>query len=215
MNAVQAQKFKSGEKLLKTMHQRYYQAPCACYTFSQKNTHHRGDSVTGHSDWHETIRFPDYFKISFGDSSAFNFAVFKNDSAYQYKAGQLVRAKVDSNALLLLLGGMYYRTFPDVVLRLTKAQYDLSKISTRQWIRQEVWVIGDVNGGNQIWISKNDFRILRLVSRTKTDDEMDMRFESHEKWCKGWIETSVSFRRNGELEQVEDYYNIRELKIKN
>jgi len=38
---------------------------------------------------------------------------------------------------------------------------------------------------------------------------MDMRFEAHQYWCKGYMETKVSFRRNGKLEQVEEYFDIR------
>lgn len=211
----QAQQFNSGEKLLKTMHRQYKDGPCCCYSFSQKNTHYKGDSIKAYSDWHETIRYPDYFKISFGDTISGNYVVFQNDSVYNYKNFQLLRSRRDSSTLLLLLGGMYYRPFKEVVARLAEANYDLSTISSQQWIKQEVWVIGSIPDGNQIWISKKDYRILRIVEKTKQQDVMDMRFESHEKWCKGWIETSVSFRRNGELEQVEDYYNIRELKIKN
>ncbi len=204
-----AQPYKTGEELLRAMHTKYKQAPCKCYTFSQKNTHYKGDSITGYSDWHETIRYPDYFKISFGDTTSGNSVVFQNDSVYNYKNSQLMRSRTDSSTLLLLLGGMYYRPYKEVVARLTKADYDLNQIASRQWIKQEVWVIGNVPDGNQIWITKKDHRIVRLLEKTKALDLMDMRFESHERWCRGWIETSVSFRRNGELEQVEDYYNIK------
>ena len=135
--------------------------------------------------------------------------MFQNDSVYNYKNSQLIRSRRDSSTLLLLLGGMYYRPYKEVIARLTKADYDLNQIASRQWIKQEVWVIGNVPDGNQIWITKKEHRIVRLLEKTKTQDVMDMRFESHEKWCRGWVETSVSFRRNGELEQVEDYYNIK------
>ncbi len=42
------------------------------------------------------------------------------------------------------------------------------------------------------------------------EEMMDMRFETHQKHCKGFVETKVSFRRNGRLEQVEEYYDIKE-----
>lgn len=206
---VTAQSYKTGEELLRAMHAKYKQAPCKCYTFSQKNTHYKGDSIFGYSDWHETIRYPDYFKISFGDTTSGNSVVFQNDSVYNYKNSQLMRSRRDSSTLLLLLGGMYYRPYKEVIARLTKADYDLNQIASRQWIKQEVWVIGNVPDGNQIWITKKEHRIVRLLEKNKTQDVMDIRFESHEKWCRGWVETSVSFRRNGELEQVEDYYNIK------
>ena len=46
-SSVTAQSYKTGEELLRAMHAKYKQAPCKCYTFSQKNTHYKGDSITG------------------------------------------------------------------------------------------------------------------------------------------------------------------------
>ncbi len=39
---------------------------------------------------------------------------------------------------------------------------------------------------------------------------MDLRFEAHQRSCKGFTESKVSFRRNGKLEQLEEYYDIKE-----
>lgn len=208
-----SQKFRSGEELLRAMHKKYYHGPCQCYTFSQRNTHYQKDSLTGNSEWHEKIRFPDFFRIDFGDTSKHNFVIFRNDSAINYKGGQVARSRRDSSSLLLILGGMYYRDWNDVASRLKAADFDLSKISSRVWIKKEAWVIGSAgaeDAGNQIWVSKDDFRVLRIMEKLSGDDIMDMRFEQHEKWCNGFVETVVSFRRNGELEQLEEYYNIKQ-----
>src|SRR5258706_12667009 len=113
--------FSCGEKpkesegfvFLKKMHEKYYQAPCRAYTFSQKNSHYRNDSLIGNSEWHEAVEFPDKFRIGFGQRADSDFVIFMNDSAFNFRSGQLMKARVDSNTLLLLLGGMYYRDFND------------------------------------------------------------------------------------------------------
>jgi hypothetical protein len=201
-----------GEKLLVKMYNKYKKGPCGCYTFSQKNAHYKADTVSGTSVWHERIEFPDRFTIVFGDSAKGNYVVFRNDSSLQYRAGKFIKSKTDSSALLLLLGGMFYRPFDDVLQRLRDAKFDLTKTHEENWNGSVVNVIGAIKGdvtSNQFWIDKKTMRIMRIIQWIGPET-MDMRFESHQKWCGGYVETKVSFRRNGKLEQVEEYYNIRE-----
>jgi hypothetical protein len=211
--SVNAQIFESGEELISAMHKKYYQAPCKCYTFSQKNTHYKSDTVSGNSEWHERIGFPDKFRIDFGDTTKHNYVIFRNDSAFNYKSGYLAKSRADTNSLLLILGGMYYRALPEVLKRLKRAGYDTKIISSQTWNKEDVFVLGAKEkdlGVNQIWISKKDFRVLRIIEKMSGSETMDMRFETHQKWCKGFVETKVSFRKNGKLEQLEEYYNIKE-----
>lgn len=214
-NADSPKSFDTGVGLLTHMYVKYKDGPCKCYTFSQKNTHYKGDSISGHSVWHEAVEFPDKFRIDFGEKTAGNGIVFKNDSAYTYKAGRLVKQRRDENTLLLLLGGMYYRSFEDALLRIEKAGYNTQILSGTQWKNEPVYVIGARNNdtlSNQIWVSEATLRVVRIIEKLNATDRMDMRFEAHQDWCKGYVETKVSFRRNGRLEQVEEYYDIKEAK---
>lgn len=200
----------TGETFLKEIHQRFFRGPCPCYTFSQKNTHYRNDSIIGNSVWHEAVQFPDKFRINFGGKTDSNFVVFKNDSVFRYRKGRFVKSRRDSNTLLLLLGGMFYREWNDVKKRVNDAGYNLSVSSEQTWQGKEVFVIGAKAGdetSNQFWIDKKTGRGLRIIEKNGPDI-MDMRFEEHRDWCKGYVETRVSFRRNGKLEQVEQYYDI-------
>lgn len=207
--------YKNGEDLVAAMHKRYYKAPCKIYSFSQRNTHYKADTVSGHSEWHEIIEFPDKFRIDFGDKAEGNFVVFKNDSVFNFKAGKQVKLRADSNTLLLLLGGMYYRNLEDVFARIKVQGYDLKIISSQKWNGEDVFVIGAGENDlskNQFWVNKKTLRVLRIIEARGQNDQMDMRFEAHQDWCKGYVETKVSFRRNGKLEQVEEYYDIKEAK---
>jgi hypothetical protein len=210
-----ANKDTTGADILRWMHKAFYQGPCRIYTFSQKNTHYRNDSVTGNSVWHEAIEFPDKFRINFGDAANGNFVVFRNDSAFNYKAGKKVKQRADQNTLLLLLGGMYYRDLEDVLARLKAKGYKLDIYSEQTWMDAPVYVIGAQKNqlmDNQVWVDKKTLRVVRIIEKMNELEVMDMRFESHQKWCTGFVETKVSFRRNGKLEQVEEYYDIKEVK---
>lgn len=202
----------SGIALLKTMHEKYYHKPCKSYTFSQKNTHYRNDSMIKHSEWHEAIEFPDKFRINFGDKSEGNFVLLNRDSVYKYKAGSQVNRRADSSSILLLIGGMYYRELEDVLGRLKNKGYDLHTLSEQDWNGSPALVIGALHNdlvSNQIWVDKKTLCVLRVIETINVIDIMDMRFEAHQKWCGGFVETKVSFRRNGHLEQVEEYYDLK------
>ena len=181
----------------------------------QKNTHYRNDSVVGHSVWKEAIEFPDKFEIIFDKKKAGNRVLFVIDSMYSYKEGKQVVAKIDSTILLLVLGGMYYRQFDDVIRRLNENKFNMEILNEQIWNVKAAYVIGAMPGdlsSNQLWVDKETFKVLRLFQKLPKGGVMELRFDKHAKLCNGFIETSVSFRRNGKLEQVEEYYNIKTTK---
>lgn len=207
-------KFETGKDVLHTMHQKYKNGPCKSYTFSQKNAHYRNDSIIGNSEWHEAIELPDKFRINFGAPEDGNFVIFKNDSSYRYKNNQFKKKKEDLNILLLLLGGMYYREFTDVITRLEKAHYNTQILSTQKWKKQTVYVIGAMKGdtiSNQIWVDKKTLRVIRIIEKIDAESVMDMGFDAFQKSCGGYTETKVTFKQNGKIEQVEEYFNIKTL----
>lgn len=204
----------NGEVYLKKVHERFYQAPCKIYSFSQKNEHYRNDSLIKTSVWHEVIEFPDKFRIHFGELTEGNYVLFKNDSVFNYRKSKFLKSRADSNSLLLILGGMFYRSYEEVLLRLKGAGYNTSILSEQTWERREVVVIGALQGdlsSNQIWFDKSSMKVIRIIEKLNANDSMDMRFESYQNWCKGHVETKVSFYRNGKLEQVEEYYDLKQL----
>lgn len=205
-------KFENGKDVLDFMYQKYRQGPCKRYTFSQKNTHYRNDSIVGHSEWHEYIEFPDKFRIDFGEKTEGNFVIFKNDSSYSYRKNELKKIKYDTNTLLLLLGGMYYREPSDVDTRLNNEGYKTQILSQQKWNKQAVYVIGALEGdtlSNQIWVSKKNWRVVRIIEKMDEKSMMDMTFDAFQKSCNGYTETKVTFKRNGKVEQIEEYYNIK------
>ncbi|MES2566324.1 MAG: hypothetical protein V4565_05625 [Bacteroidota bacterium] len=212
MSASVKTKFETGKDVIRFMHIKYKQAPCRSYTFSQKNNHYRNDSVIGNSEWHEYIEFPDKFRIDFGKSEDGNFVIFKNDSSYRYKNNTLKKIKEDSNILLLLLGGMYYRELNNVFTRLEKEHFNAEILSMQKIKTQTCYVIGAQKGdtlSNQIWVDQASFRIIRIIQKMDSENTMDMSFDAFQKSCNGYTESKVTFKRNGKTEQVEEYYNIK------
>lgn len=204
--------FKTGSDVINYLNEKYKGAPCKAYTFSQTNTHYRNDSIIGTSRWFESIEFPDKFRIDFDSLTSGNFMIFKNDSSYRYKKIKPVKTSYNANTLLLLLGGMYYREAKEVNERLQQAGYAISVLSEQKWRKQTVYVIGALRGdtlSNQIWVSKKSWRVVRIIEKMGDGHMMDMTFDEHQKHCNGYVETKVTFRRDGKVEQVEEYSNIK------
>lgn len=206
----------TGDDILEKMYTKYKNAPCKRYTFSQKNYHYSNDSVIGNSEWHEYVEFPDKFRIDFEYPSLGNFVIFKNDSSYSYKKYELKKINYNTNNLLLLLGGMYYREFNEVLIRLKNEGYNTQIVSNQKWNKQKVYVIGANTGdlkSNQIWVNKKDLKIVRIIEKMDAESTMDMTFDSYQKLCSAFTETKVTFKRNGKIEQVEEYFDIKAVDV--
>lgn len=206
-SAIQAQ-YKTGEELLAAMHKKYFHNYCKTVQFDQKTIRYKDGVITDTSYWYEWISYPDKFRIDIGTKFGGNGVIFKNDSAYNYKKHQLVKSRADQNDLLLLLGGMYYRDFKDVVLRLNKLGYDLRKIKTVDLNGIKCFVVG-AEGSQQIWIDEKDLKVVGLKTKLSEVDWLEIHFDSFQKSCKGFNETKVTAKKNGKLEQTEEYLNIK------
>lgn len=237
--ALSENTYETGEQLIKIMYKTYKKAPCKAYTFSQLNLHYKDGVVSDSSVWHESIEFPDKFRIDFNNPKEGNYIIYKNDSIYQFKNNKLHSAKFENNTLLLLLGGMYYRDYDDVIERLKKENYNLEFIQEKIIKKDTFYIIGKTEvkknqndaslkelelkrlskkkeftekESNQIWISKFNLQVVKIIETNEKGESIEMNFENHQKNCNGFIETKVTFKRNGEIEQTEEYYNIKQVK---
>jgi hypothetical protein len=207
-NTVLFAQYKTGEELLAAMHKKYYQNYCKTVQFEQKTIRYKDDVVTDTAYWYEWISYPDKFRIDIGTKFGGNGVIFKNDSVYNYKKHKLVKTRADKNDLLLLLGGMYFRKFDDVKTRLKNLGYDLSKIKTDTLNNVNCFVIG-AEGSYQIFIDKKDLKVVGLKTKLTETDWLEIQFDAFQKSCKGFNETKVTAKKNGKLEQVEEYQNIK------
>jgi len=201
----------TAEKLLKQMFDRYQGKWYENLTFVQTTESYRNDSLIKKATWYEAILFPDKFRIDFGDPSIGDAVIYRNDSLYDFRKGQLKTRKAEKNDLTFLLGGLYFYPFKDVLEQLKAFHYDLSKIHEDRWKGRAVYIIGANNNSeklNQLWIDKERMILVRLL---KFDDgrKEDAIFENHIQVGGGWTETMVSFYMDGKLLQKEYYHNCQ------
>ena len=139
--------------------------------------------------------------------------IFRNDSVFNYKNHKLVKKEKDENDLLLLLGGMYFRSYEEVVVRLKTTGYDLSKVSFIDHNGKSAHVIGSYDpkkeNTHQIWVDTTDLKVIKLKTKLNERDWLDIYFDGFKRSCKGFTETKVTAYKNGKLEQKEEYLNLK------
>jgi len=196
---------------LSEIHGAYYGKWYKTITFEQQTNFYRNDSLKLKQTWKEAGKFPDLFRIDFGNPEMGNGLIFRGDSAYRYRKGKVVSASIDPNILIYLLGGIYYDKLDIAKQRLTKSGFDVNKFDQRKWKDRDVYVVGANSGdstSNQLWYDAKNLYLVRMI-RKEDGRDMDVHFEGHEQIGKIWHENFVRVIANGKLVQEEIYSNFK------
>jgi outer membrane lipoprotein-sorting protein len=204
---------KTGEDIVKMMYNRYAGKWHRTLTFTQKTERYRNDSLKSTQTWHEAMLAPDKLRIDIEPLANGNTIIFRGDSTYNFRNGQLRSASKDENDLIFLLGGLYFYPWDAVVAKLKSGGYDLSKSYETTWKDKPVYVIGSNNKddltSNQLWVDKKELYLVRMIEQTKGTKE-ECIFDDHVKIGGGWSETKAAFYFGGKLLQVETYSDYKE-----
>ncbi len=193
------------------MYSRYHNNWYRNFTFDQITESYKNDSLVRTATWHETIVFPDYFRISFGDVANGNAVLFVKDSSFNFTKEKLTRKGPRRDDLIFLLGGMYFISFDSVKVKMIKEGYDITKACETNWQGKATYVLGANNAEdkmNQLWIDKEKLIVVRFLKYNGHNKEEAI-FGDHVKYGKAWSETSCIFYNNNKLIQKEKYFNCK------
>jgi hypothetical protein len=199
--------FKSGEELISFLWKKYSGKTSRTITFRQSTRQYRNDSLYRTSTWFENFILPDKFRIDFDSFPSGGHVIFRSDSVYASSKGKIVRAAPDTNDLLLVLGGMYFRKLPDVIARLQSSGYKLQALRDTVFDGASCYVIGEP-GSKQIFIGKKNLRVKGIISE-ENGRELNMVVKDWVKNGKGWMEQKLMFYEKGKLIQEEEYLEIK------
>jgi outer membrane lipoprotein-sorting protein len=195
------------------MHDKYRGRYCQTVQFDQKTLRYENGNLKDTSYWYEWISYPDMFRIDFGKKYGGSCVIFRDDSVFNYRNHKLVRAADDQNDLLLLLGGMYHRTFEDVIGRLRDKGYDLDSVGYIKEGDNTVYYIGSYPQDKQesfgIFVDTKDLKVIGIKTKLSDQETLVIRFDAFKKSCGGFTETKVTAYKNGELEQKEEYLHLK------
>ncbi|HVS96743.1 MAG TPA: hypothetical protein VHE54_09660 [Puia sp.] len=203
----------SGKDIVQRMYYRYGGKWYRTFTFNQTTDIYRNDSLRASQTWYEFIRFPDRFRMDFGDADSGNAAIFRGDSCYRFRNGRLRSTTINNNeGLIFLLGGMYFYPLDRTLKILSDSlHFNLNRMHEDSWENRPVYVIGADKGDtitNQLWVDQEKMFVVRMI-RSSIGQTMDARFGGYRAFGMGWSETNCTFYINGKLAQVETYHNCR------
>jgi hypothetical protein len=210
---AQAQALRTGEDLLRAMHDRYKDSWYRTVTFTQKSTTYKPDGTSTAETWYEAALLPCKLRIDIGTASDGNGYIFTDGRIAIIKNNQLVRTEKSVN-MLLVLGFDVYSQDPDVTIKIVREEgYDLSKVREDTWDGKPAYVVGADKGdlkSKQFWVAKDTLLFVREIEPSHGDASKmdDIRFIHYQRLAGAWIAAGVEVYSEGRKVFSEDYSNI-------
>jgi hypothetical protein len=158
------------------------------------------------------LKYPDVLRIDLEDTISGNFLLWRNDSLYRAKRGQVSLAIRDTNALLHVLGGWRLRNKEDALLRWKQAGITTDKCYITRFNKRKVLVLGAANASEkvpQVWIDVRRGYTHRALLRVRENDWQEIRCSQQKKIAGKWVETFIEIYQNETLIQKEYYQDIQ------
>src|SRR4051812_26818764 len=117
-SSVSAAKIKTGEDLIKEMHQKYAGKWYKTLTFVQKNTQYKPDGTTQNSIWYEAMSSPGKLRIDFDPLDKGNGILFADDQQHSFRDGKLARSQPLIHPLMVLGFDVYMQPVEKTISQL-------------------------------------------------------------------------------------------------
>ncbi len=206
---------KTGQAVLKRMHDRYAKTWYRTLTFKQTTGHPGQPDET----WYEAASIPGKLRIDIAPVDSGNAFMYVGDSTYGFAHGVAGPTRKDRNLLLTLGFDVYRQPVETTVAQLQAEGLDMSRVRGDTWKGSPVWVVGAQAGDTtsaQFWIEPERMLFVRLIQRLPNRRNpsapgplLDTEFNDYQRLEGGWIAVSVVTQVNGKLYQTESYSEVR------
>ncbi len=209
-----AQDIRSGDALLRSMHDRYQSTWYQTLTFTQKSTTYKEDGTSSAETWYEAASLPGKLRIDIGPPANGNGYVLVDGDVSIVKDNKVVGTRHSVN-MLLVLGFDVYRQTPEATIKVVKGEgYDLSKIHDDVWEGQPAYVVGAEKGdlkSKQFWVAKETLLFVRVIEPARADAAKvdDIRFTNYRPLAGAWVAAGVEVYSDGKKVFSEDYSDIQ------
>jgi outer membrane lipoprotein-sorting protein len=214
LTLAHAEDVRSGEDVLRAMHDRFAKSWYETLTFTQKSTTYNPDGTSKVDMWHEALALPGKLRIDIGPPSDGNGFLLVDGTLTIYRDGKEAGTRPLVN-MLLVLGFDVYRQPAEATINVAKSEgYDLKKFHEETWEGKPVYVVGAEKGdlkSKQFWVDKNRLLFVRLFEPTQTDASkfQDIRFEDYREMAGGWVAAGVDVYVDDKKVFSEEYSDIR------
>jgi len=214
LNLAQAQTIRSGEDLLRAMHDRYKDSWYKTVTFTQKSTTYKPDGTSSAETWYEAALLPGKLRIDIGPAGDGKGYIFSDGKITIIKDNKVIRTEKSVN-MLLVLGFDVYRQDPEGTIKVVREEeYDLSKLREDAWDGKPAYVVGADKGDSkskQFWVAKDTLLFVREIEPAHGDVSKvdDIRFIHYQPLAGAWIAAGVEVYSEGKKVFSEDYSDIQ------
>jgi hypothetical protein len=211
---VHAQDIRTGDGLLRAMHDRYQTSWYKTLTFTQKSTTYKPDGTSTAETWYEAALLPGKLRIDIGPPSTGNGYVLVDGTATVVKDGK-VTGSIPLVNMLLVLGFDVYTQDPETTIKVVKGEgYDLSKFREDTWEGHPAYVVGADKGdlkSKQFWVAKDTLLFVREIEPAHDDPKKldDVRFTDYRPVAGAWIAARVEMHTDDKMVFSEDYTDIQ------
>jgi len=214
LSLAQGQAVRTGEDVLRAMHDRYQASWYQTVTFTQKSTTYKEDGTSSAETWYEAALLPGKLRIDISPVANNNGYLFSDGKVTIVKDGKVSGTR-DSINMLLVLGFDVYKQDPETTIRVVKGEgYDLSKLREDTWDGKAVYVVGadkDDLKSKQFWATKDTLLFVREIEPARGDATKldDIRFVHYQPLAGAWIAAGVEVYSEGRKVFSEDYTEIQ------
>jgi len=209
-----AQDIRSGDALLRAMHDRYQSSWYQTVTFVQKSTTYKPDGTSSAETWYEAASVPGKLRIDIGPPADGKGYVLVDGDVSIIKDNKVAGTRHSVN-MLLVLGFDLYRQDPETTSKVVKGEgYDLSKLHEDTWEGKPAYVVGADQGdlkSKQFWVAKDTLLFVRVIEPAQGEPGKldDIRFTNYRPLSGAWIAAGVEVWSEGKKVFSEDYTDIQ------
>jgi outer membrane lipoprotein-sorting protein len=209
-----AQNVRSGEDVIRAMHERYQSTWYKTVTFTQKSTTYKPDGTSSAEMWYEAALLPGKLRIDIGTPADNNGYLMVDGTISIMKKGVLAKTDRYVN-ILLVLGFDAYAQDAAKTIEVVKGEgYDLSKLHEDTWDGKAAYVVGADKGdlkSKQFWVEKDTLLFVRVIEPSSGDPAKvdDIRFIHYQPLAGAWIAAGVEVYTDGKKVFTEDYTEIQ------
>ncbi|HEX3822160.1 MAG TPA: hypothetical protein VHW45_17650, partial [Candidatus Sulfotelmatobacter sp.] len=205
---------RSGEDVIRAMHERYQSTWYKTVTFTQKSTTYKPDGTSSAEMWYEAALLPGKLRIDIGTPADNNGYLMVDGTISIMKKGVLAKTDRYVN-ILLVLGFDAYAQDAAKTIEVVKGEgYDLSKLHEDTWDGKAAYVVGADKGdlkSKQFWVEKDTLLFVRVIEPSSGDPAKvdDIRFIHYQPLAGAWIAAGVEVYTDGKKVFTEDYTEIQ------
>lgn len=209
-----AQDIRSGDSLLRAMHDRYQSSWYQTVTFTQKSTTYKPDGTSSVETWYEAASVPGKLRIDIGPPADGKGYVLVDGDVSIIKDNKVAGTRHSVN-MLLVLGFDVNRQDPETTIKVVKGEgYDLSKLHEDTWEGKPAYVVGADQGdlkSKQFWVAKDTLLFVRVIEPAQGEPGKldDIRFTNYRPLAGAWIAAGVEVWSEGKKVFSEDYTDIQ------